>query len=263
MKGIYLKTYDEVEKLRRSNDLLGRTLAHVATFIKEGVTTAYLDKVAYDFIIQNGGKPACLHYNGYPYTLCTSINEQVVHGMPDDKTILRNGDIISVDTCVELDGFIADSAYTFPVGHISEQKRQLLKCTKECLCLGIENAVTGKRIGDIAFAIQQHAEKNGFSVIRDFVGHGIGKHMHEPPEVPNYGKRGTGIMLKEGMTLAIEPMIALGSYNVTIADDGWTATTTDKQPAAHFELSVCVKNNEVDILSTFKYIQEVMGPNFI
>lgn len=249
--------------MRRSNDLLGRALAEVAKAVRPGVTTAQLDRIAHDYICDNGGVPSCLGYEGYPATLCTSVNEQVVHGIPSDKVVLEDGDIIDVDTCVLLDGFQADAAYTFPVGDVAAETLQLMRTTKEALYLGIAQAVTGHRLGDIGFAIQSHCEKAGYSVVREFVGHGIGREMHEDPEVCNYGRRGNGIVLKSGMTLAIEPMINLGRRNVVIEEDGWTARTIDRKPSAHYELSVCVRNGKADILSTFDYIQQVLGNRFI
>ncbi len=260
---IFLKTDEEVELLRASNDLLGRTYAEVAKAVKPGVTTARLDKIAYEFIKDNGGIPACLGYEGYPATLCTSVNEQVVHGIPSEKQVLKDGDIVSVDSCILLNGYCSDSAYTFPVGEVAQETLQLMRTTKESLYLGIEQAVTGKRLGDIGAAIQEHCEKAGYSVVREFVGHGIGREMHEEPEVCNYGRRGNGIVLKSGMTLAIEPMICLGRRNLIMEEDGWTARTADRKPAAHYELSVCVRNGKADILSTFDYIKEVLGERFI
>ena len=260
---IYLKTDEEVECMRRSNDLLGRALAEVAKAVQPGVTTAQLDKIAHDYICDNGGIPSCLGYEGYPATLCTSVNEQVVHGIPSDKVVLKDGDMIDVDCCVLLDGFQADSAYTFPVGEVDPATLQLMRTTKEALYLGIAEAVTGHRLGDIGFAIQSYCEKAGYSVVREFVGHGIGREMHEEPEVCNYGRRGNGIVLKSGMTLAIEPMINLGRRNVIMEDNGWTARTADRKPSAHYELSVCVRNGQADILSTFDYINEVLGDRFI
>ena len=260
---IYLKTEEEIELLRRSNDLLGKTLAEVAKVIRPGVTTADLDKVAYEFICDNGGKPSCLGYEGFPATLCTSVNEQVVHGIPSNKVVLKDGDIVSIDTVVELGGMHADSAYTFPVGEVAPETLQLMRTTKEALYLGIEQAITGRRLGDIGFAIQNHCEKNGYSVVREFVGHGIGRDMHEEPEVCNYGRRGNGLVLKSGMVLAIEPMICLGRRQVILEEDGWTARTIDRKPAAHYEHSVCVRNGKAEILSTFEYIQQVLGDRFI
>lgn len=260
---IFLKTDQEVELMRKSNILLGKTYAELAKVIQPGVTTAQLDKIAYEFIMDNGGRPACLGYNGYPATLCTSVNEQVVHGIPSNKQVLKDGDIISIDSVVELNGWHADSAYTFPVGEVNSEVMRLLQTTKESLYLGIEQAVTGRRLGDIGATIQNHCEKAGFGVVREFVGHGIGRSMHEEPEVCNYGRRGNGLVLKSGMTLAIEPMITLGKRNILIEEDGWTARTIDRKPTAHYELSVCVRNGKADILSTFDYIKEVLGDKFI
>jgi len=260
---IYLKTDEEVELMRASNILLGKTYAEVAKAIQPGVTTAQLDKIAYEFIMDNGGRPACLGYEGYPNTLCTSVNEVVVHGIPSNQVVLKEGDIVSIDSCIDLNGWISDSAYTFPVGEIAPETMQLLKTTKEALYLGIEQAITGHRLGDVSFAIQDHCERAGYGVVREFVGHGIGREMHEEPEVCNYGRRGNGIVLKSGMTIAIEPMITLGRRNVVIEEDGWTARTIDRKPAAHYELSVCVRNGKADILSTFDYIQQVLGDKFI
>lgn len=260
---IFLKTDEEIELMRASNILLGKTYAEVAKAIKPGVTTAQLDKIAYEFIMDNGGRPACLGYMDYPATLCTSVNEQVVHGIPSDQVVLKEGDIISVDSSIELNGWHSDSAYTFPVGEVSEEVMKLLRTTKQALYLGIEQAITGHRLGDVSFAIQNFCEKAGYGVVREFVGHGIGREMHEDPEVCNYGRRGNGIVLKSGMTLAIEPMITMGRRNVLIEDDGWTARTIDRKPAAHYELSVCVRNGKADILSTFDYIQQVLGDKFI
>lgn len=260
---IFLKTDEEVELMRASNILLGKTYAEVAKAIKPGVTTAQLDKIAYEFIMDHGGRPACLGYEGYPATLCTSVNEVVVHGIPSDKDVLKDGDIITIDSSIELNGWHSDSAYTFPVGEVSPEVMQLLRTTKEALYKGIEQAVTGHRLGDVSFAIQNHCERAGYGVVREFVGHGIGREMHEEPEVCNYGCRGNGLVLKSGMTMAIEPMITLGRRNVLIEDDGWTARTIDRKPAAHYEHSVCVRNGKADILSTFDYIQEVLGDRFI
>ena len=260
---IFLKTDEEIELMRASNRLLGMAYGEVAKAIVPGVTTAKLDKIAHDFICDHGGIPSCLGYEGFPATLCTSVNEQVVHGIPSDKVILKDGDVVSIDGCVSLDGFQADSAYTFPVGEISEENMRLLRTTKECLYRGIEQAVTGHRLGDLSFAIQSCAEKAGYGVVREFVGHGIGREMHEDPEVCNYGRRGNGIVLKSGMTLAIEPMITLGRRNIILEDDGWTARTADRKTAAHYELSVCVRDGKADILSTFNYIKEVLGERFI
>ncbi len=260
---IYLKTDAEIELLRESNTILSKALAEVAKAIAPGVTTKQLDTIAHDFICDHGGRPACLGYEGFPATLCTSVNEQVVHGIPSDKVILKEGDIISIDTVVEKNGFHADSAYTFPVGEVSPEIMALLRTTKDALYKGIEQAVVGRRLGDISAAIQTHSEGAGYSVVREFVGHGIGRDMHESPEIPNYGRRGNGPVLKNGMVFAIEPMICLGRRNLIFENDGWTTRTADRKVAAHYEHSVVVRQGKADILSTFQYIQEVLGDRFI
>lgn len=254
---LYYKTNEEIEQIRISSLLVSKTHAEVAKLIAPGVSTLALDKVAEEFIRDNGGIPAFKGYNGFPYSLCISINEQVVHGFPG-KYELKDGDIVSVDCGVVMNGWFGDSAYTFAVGEVKPQVLNLLKITKECLAKGIANAVAGKRLGDIGEAIQEHAEKNGYSVVRELVGHGIGKSLHESPEVPNYGRRGSGIKLQEGLVIAIEPMINLGKKGVRQEADGWTITTVDKQPSAHFEHTVAVKAGKADVLSTFEYIEEVL-----
>lgn len=260
---IYLKTDEEVELMRQANKVLGMAYGEMAKAIAPGISTAKLNEIGETVIRDNGGIPSCLGYEGYPAAFCTSVNEQLVHGIPSNDTILKDGDIITLDGCVLLNGYQADSAYTFPVGEVSEETLKLLRTTKECLYLGIEQAVTGHRLGDIGFAIQHHAETNGYQVAREFVGHGIGREMHEDPEVCNYGRRGNGIVLKSGMTLAIEPMVLMGRRNLVIEEDGWTARSLDRKPTAHYELSVCVRNGKADILSTFDYIQEVLKDRFI
>ncbi len=254
---IYLKTDEEVELLRESNMLVAKTLGEIAKLIKPGVTTLELDKIAEEFIRDNGGVPGFLNYQGYPNTLCTSVNEQVVHGIPNDNP-LKNGDIVSVDCGVLKNEFYGDSAYTFEVGEVSQEIRNLLKATKESLYKGIENAIAGKNLGDIGFAIQQHSEERGYSVVREMVGHGVGKNLHEAPQVPNYGRRGNGTMLKPGMVIAIEPMINLGKRNIVQESDGWTIRTIDKKVSAHFEHTIAVKENEADILSSFKFVEEIL-----
>ena len=253
---IYLKTNEEIERLRQSNDLLGRTLAEIAKVIRPGVTTAALDKIAYEFICDHGGKPSCLGYEGFPATLCTSVNEQVVHGIPSEKVVLKDGDIVSIDTVVELNGMHADSAYTFAVGEVAPETLRLMKTTKEALYLGIEQAVTGKRLGDIGFAIQTLCESHGYGVVREFVGHGIGRNMHEDPQVPNYGRMGYGPMIKNGLCIAIEPMITLGSPMIYMSEDSWTIRTRDGKPSAHFEHTIAVHNGGVEILSSFEDIEK-------
>lgn len=265
---IFLKTEDEIELLRKSNLLVGRTLAEIAKVIKPGVTTKELDRVAEEFIRDNGAIPTFKGFpnpNGdpFPASICTSVNEQVVHGIPSDDVILKDGDIVSVDCGTYMNGFCGDSAYTFCVGEVDEEVRKLLKVTKEALYIGIQNAVLGKRLGDIGYAIQQHCESNYYGVVREFVGHGIGKEMHEDPQVPNYGKRGYGTALKKGLCIAIEPMITLGSRQVVMERDGWTVRTKDRQCAAHFEHTIAVGNGDADILSSFRFIEEVLGDKAI
>lgn len=231
---VYLKTDEEIEILRQSSLLVGKTLAEVAKLIKPGVTTLELDKVAEEFIRDNGGIPGFLGMYDFPNTLCVSPNEQIVHGIPN-KEPLKDGDILSVDCGVLMNEFYGDSAYTFEVGEVAPEVKKLLQVTKECLNKAVEVAVAGNRIGDIGFAVQQHAEANGFGVVRELVGHGLGRTLHEKPEVPNYGRRGAGSKLKEGMVLAIEPMINLGVKEIRSHKDGWTITTRDNKPSAHFE----------------------------
>ena len=264
---IFLKTDDEIELLRKSNLLVGQTLAEIAKAVKPGVTTGELDKIAEEFIRDNGAFPTFKGFPNpygtpFPASICTSVNEQVVHGIPGD-VVLKDGDVISVDCGTLLDGFCGDSAYTFCVGEVDEEIRRLLKVTKEALYLGIENAVPGKRIGDIGFAIQQHCESNSYGVVREFVGHGIGKEMHEDPQVPNYGKRGYGTMLKKGLCIAIEPMITMGSRQLVMEADRWTVRTKDRKCAAHFEHTIAVTSGKADILSSFDFIEEVLGDNAI
>jgi methionyl aminopeptidase len=256
-KGLYYKTKEEIELIRESSLLVGKTLAEVAKIIKPGVTTLSLDKVAYEFINDNHAVPAFLNYSGFPNSLCISVNSQVVHGIPG-KYELKDGDVISVDCGVVKNNFFGDSAYTFAVGEVNAQILNLLKVTKESLYKGIEMAVVGKRLGDIGEAIQVHAEKNGYSVVRELVGHGIGRNLHESPEVPNYGKKGVGLKLMEGLVIAIEPMINMGKKAIIQEKDGWTIRTADNLPSAHFEHTIAVGKNKADILSSFEYIEEVL-----
>jgi len=251
-----VKTDHEIALLRQSALLVSKTLAEVGALIRPGVTTYELDKRAEEFIRDHGGKPGFKGYKDYPNTLCTSVNSQIVHGIPSKAVVLKDGDIISVDCGVALNGYYGDSAYTFAIGEIDEPTRKLLKVTRECLFLGIEKANTRNRIGDISWAIQQHAENNRYSVVRELVGHGIGTSMHEKPEVPNYGRRGSGVRLQKNMVICIEPMINRGRRNVVEAKDGWTVRTKDNQPSAHFELTVVVGEQKAEILSTFKFIEE-------
>lgn len=259
---IFLKTPEEIQAMKPANDLVSRTLGEVAKWIEPGVTTRKLDNVAREFILDNGGKPACLGYHGFPATLCIEVNEVIVHGFPSNYT-LREGDIIGTDCVVEKDGFMGDSCYTFAVGEVDEKIMNLMKTTRQSLDIGIEHFKIGKRIGDISNAIQTYCEKRGYSVIREMCGHGIGKSMHEDPEVPNYGRRGIGPVVKNGMVIAIEPMISLGSRNIIIEPDGWTCRTRDRKPSAHYEHTVAMVDDEVKILTTFKYIEEVLGDRTI
>jgi methionyl aminopeptidase len=255
---LYLKTDEEIGLLRESNMLVSKTLAEVALLIKPGVTTLYLDKVAETFIRDNGAEPAFKGYGGFPGTLCTSVNDVVVHGFPSDY-ILKEGDIISVDCGVILNGWYGDSAYTFAVGEIESDVRQLLDYTKESLEEGVKEALAGNRVGDISWAVQNKAESGGYSVVRELVGHGLGKRLHEPPEVPNYGKRGTGPKMEKGLVICIEPMINLGRKETVQMHDGWTIKTVDGRPSAHFEYAVAVDRGRADVLTTFKFVEEVLN----
>lgn len=252
---IKLKTGEEIEILKENALLVSKTLAEVGKHIVPGVTTLELNKVAEEYIRDNGAEPAFLGYGGFPYTLCISVNDVIVHGFASGYR-LAEGDIISVDCGTIYKGFYGDSAYTFPVGEVSTETKKLLKVTKESLYLGIEQAVPGNRIGDISYAIQEYVEKNGFSVVREMVGHGIGRKLHEAPEVPNFGRRGDGKKLQEGMVICIEPMVNAGSRSVHMHDDGWTLSTADKKNSAHFELMVAIQKGSPLVLSTFEYIEK-------
>ena len=255
---ILIKTADEIELIRQSNLLVSKTLAEVAKLIKPGVSTGKLDQVAEAFIRDHGAVPGFLGYQGYPKTLCTSVNSEVVHGIPSEKIVLKEGDLVSVDCGVFKDGFYGDTAFSFEVGEVSEKVRSLLTTTRECLLKGVEQAVEGKRIGDVGFAVQQHAESNGYSVVREMVGHGLGRNLHEAPEVPNYGRKGAGPKLKQGMVICIEPMINMGRRQISQDPDGWTIRAADRLPSAHFELAVAIDKGKADVLSTFSYIDEVL-----
>ncbi len=251
---VRLKTEEEIEILRENALLVSKTLAQVGRYVAPGVTTMELNNIAETYIRDHGAQPAFLGYGGFPFTLCISVNDVIVHGFASEYR-LADGDIISVDCGTFYKGFYGDSAYTFPVGNISDSDKNLLKVTKESLFLGIEKAVAGNRIGDISYAVQQHVEKNGYSVVREMVGHGIGRKLHESPEVPNYGKRGQGKLLQNGMVICIEPMVNAGSRAVHLHDDGWTLSTADKKRSAHFELMVAIVNGKQKVLSTFEYIE--------
>lgn len=260
---IYLKTEDEIELLRQANLLVGKTLAEIARMIKPGVTTRQIDSLADTFIRDHGAIPTFKGFPGndgqpFPASVCTSVNEQVVHGVPTD-TPLKEGDIVSVDCGTLLNGYNGDSCYTFCVGEVAPETKQLLKVTKESLYLGIEAAIVGHRIGDISYAVQRHCESHGYGVVRELCGHGIGREMHEDPMVPNYGRRGNGSQIKNGLCIAIEPMITMGSREVGILSDGWTIITRDGKPAAHFEHTIAVHNGKADILSSFEEVEQIEG----
>ena len=255
---IHIKTDEEIEIQRHSSLLVGKTLAEVARHIRPGVKTITLDKIAEEFIRDHGAVPGFKGYGGFPATLCISVNDAVVHGIPDE-TELRDGDIVSIDCGTIWNGFYGDSAYTFPVGEVDEEVLLLLERTKKSLYLGIEQAVAGKRVRDIGHAIQSYVESFGYGVVRDLVGHGVGRNLHEEPEVPNYGRRGTGPKLKAGMCIAIEPMINLGVKEVYQEADGWTIRTADGKPSAHFEHDVAIRHGKADILSSFEEIEKVLN----
>ncbi len=257
---IFIKTPEEIELTRAACDLVSRTLGEVAKWVKPGVTTLKLDTIAREFILDNGGKPACLGYHGFPGTLCIEVNETVVHGFPSNYT-LREGDIVGTDCVTELNGSNGDSCYTFAVGEVDEKTKALLTTTRESLYKGIEAAKAGKRIGDISNAVQTYVERRGYSVVREMCGHGIGKSMHEDPEVPNYGRRGIGPVLKPGMTICIEPMINLGSKNIVIAQNGWECRTRDRKPSAHYEHTILITDDVPEILTTFDYIEAALQEN--
>lgn len=258
---IFLKTEDEIELMRNANLLVGRTLAEIGKIIQPGVTTRQLDKVADEYIRDHGAIPTFKGFpnpygSPFPASICTSVNEQVVHGVPNDEP-LKEGDIVSVDCGTLLDGYNGDSCYTFCVGCVSDEIKSLLKTTKESLYKGIEAAFAGKRIGDIGYSVQQHCETNGYGVVREFVGHGIGKEMHEDPPIPNYGRRGNGPMIKNGMCIAIEPMITMGDPKIYLLPDRWTVITRDHKPAAHFEHTIAIHHGKPDILSSFEEIEKL------
>ena len=254
---IYIKTDAEVELLRASNMLVSKTLAEVAGHIRAGVTTLELDTIAETFIRDHGALPAFKGYAGFPKTLCTSVNDEVVHGIPSAYA-LKDGDIVSVDCGVILDGYYGDSAFTFAVGEVRPEVLRLLEYTRASLDAGVKEAVAGNRLGDISHAVQSKAESGGYSVVRTLVGHGIGKHLHEGPEVPNFGKRGTGARLERNLVICIEPMINMGTKNTSVQSDGWTVRTGDGKPSAHFEYAVAVREGKADLLTTFEFIEEVL-----
>ena len=257
---IFLKTEDEIDLMREANQLVGKTLAEVGRHIKPGVTTRHLDKIADEFIRDHGAIPTFKGFPNpygepFPAAICTSVNDVVVHGIPSDDVVLHEGDIISVDCGTLLNGYNGDSAYTFMVGEVDEAVKQLLEVTKQSLYLGIEQAVPGKHVGDIGAAIQAHCEAHGYGIVRELTGHGIGKEMHEAPQIPNYGMRGNGVMLKAGMCIAIEPMVTLGNRNIGMLPDRWSIVTRDHQVAAHFEHTIAIRKGEAEVLSTFEEIE--------
>jgi methionyl aminopeptidase len=252
---IHYKTSEEVQLIKEGAQILGKAHGEVAKYVKEGVKTSFLDKIAEEYIRDYKGVPSFKGYNGFPASLCISVNEVVVHGFPSNY-VLKDGDIISVDCGVFHQGFHSDSAYTYPVGEVSPQVLSLLNATKDSLYLGIEKAVFGNRIGDIGYAIQKFVEAKGFTVVRELVGHGLGKHLHEAPEVPNYGKKGSGPLMKDGLVIAIEPMINLGTRNIVQERDGWTIRTADRKPSAHYEHTVAIFEDKTEILTTHQYIEE-------
>ena len=252
---IFYKTEEEIALLEQSNMLVARTLGEISKRICPGISTLMLDQIAEEYIRDNGGKPGFLGYDGFPNTLCMSVGKQVVHGIPSSYE-LKEGDILSCDCGVLLNGFYGDSAYTFNVGEVKPEIKSLLKVTKEALYKGITNAVEGNHLGDIGNAIQEHAEKYGFSVVREMVGHGIGKDLHEDPQVPNFGKQHRGLKLRKSLVIAIEPMINLGKKEIYQDEDGWAIITADGLPSAHFEHTIVVRNGQAQILSSFEFIEE-------
>ena len=257
-----IKTGEEIEILRENAVIVSKTLGEVAKYIKPGISTGVLDRIAEDYIRGQGAVPGFKGYNGFPASLCISVNEEVVHGIPGER-VLKNGDIVSIDCGSLKDGLYGDSAYTFAVGEVDPQVLSLLRRTKESLFLALKVAVAGKRTGDIGATVQEYVESFGYGVVRELVGHGIGKRLHEKPDIPNYGKKGTGIKLQEGLTICIEPMINLGTKNILQAKDGWTIRTADKMPSAHYELTLVIRRDAPEVLSTFRYIEEVLGSNKI
>lgn len=260
-KGLFFKTKEEIELIRQSGLLLGRAHAEVTKLIEPGVYTSSLDQRAEEYIRDEGGIPSFKGYNGFPASLCISVNDKVVHGIPG-KYVLKDGDIISIDCGVCLNGYHSDSAYTYSVGNVDKKTIKLLEVTQEALNIAISTININSRIGDIGYAIQSYVEKNGFTVVRELVGHGVGRSLHESPEVPNFGKKGQGMKLQEGIVIAIEPMINMGTRNIVQENDGWTIRTADRKPSAHFEHTVAVSNGKADILTTFEFIEEVLKAKY-
>ena len=260
---IYLKTDEQIELLREANLVVARTLGELAKWVAPGVTTRRLNQIADEFIRSQNAVPGFLGLYGFPASVCISVNETIVHGIPSNYA-LEDGDIVSIDCgAVTQSGYNGDSTYTYPVGNVAPEIIQLLRTTKQSLYEGIAMAVPGNRVGDIGYTIQRYCEQRGYSVVRELCGHGVGKKLHEDPDVPNYGRRGTGPLIKNGMCIAIEPMINMGSKNIVIERDGWTTRTKDRKPSAHYEHSIAVHNGKPDILSSFDFVQEVLGDRFI
>ena len=261
---IFLKTEDEIELMRQANQLVGSTLGELAKHIRPGVTTLQLDAIADEFIRDHGAVPT---FKGFPNpyggpfaaSICTSVNDVVVHGVPNEQTVLKDGDVISIDCGTLLNGFNGDSCYTFCVGEVSAEVLQLLKTTKEALYLGIQAAAAGRHLGDISSAVQDHCEAQHYGIVRELTGHGIGREMHEDPQVPNYGRRGNGVLLKAGMCLAIEPMVTMGKRDIWLDADRWTVRTRDGKPAAHFEHTIVVRKGQAEILSSFEEAEKLEG----
>lgn len=260
MTKVSYKTEEDIIQLRETADMLSRMLGEIAKEIKPGVQTISLDKLAYTYIKDHGAEPAFLGYHDFPYTLCISVNDQVVHGFPSNYE-LKDGDIISVDGGIKNKGYVTDSAYTFGVGELSPEVQQLLQVTKDSLEKGIEKAIVGNRVGDISSAVQDYVTPYGYGIVRELVGHGVGYSLHEKPEIPNYGKRGSGMKLEEGLVICIEPMINLGKQGVKFWDDGWTVSTIDGKPSAHFEKMVVVRKGKPEVLTNFEHIENVLIKN--
>lgn len=256
-----VKSESEIRLIKESSLLVGKTLAEVARFIKPGVATKFLDQIAETYIRDNGGVPSFKGYNGFPASLCISINDRVVHGIPSDQIFVNEGDIVSVDCGVKKNGYHGDYAYTFLIGNVMPEVAELVKATKESLYEGIKMAITGNYTGDIGYAVQSYVESRGYSVVRELVGHGIGKSLHEKPNVPNYGQKGVGYRLKSGMVICIEPMINLGKKSIIFENDGWTVRTSDGLPSAHFEHQVVVRDQQAEMLSTYEYIEQIINNN--
>jgi len=255
---IIIKTHEEIELMRESALIVSKTLGMLAKEVKPGVSTLYLDKLAEDFIREQGAIPGFLGLYDFPNTLCMSPNAQIVHGIPNDKP-MEDGDIISIDCGALKNGFYGDHAYTFEVGNVDEETKKLLQITKESLYAGIRELKVGNRVGDVGYAIQNYCEKHGYGIVRELVGHGLGSVMHEDPEMPNYGRRGRGKKFVEGMVVAIEPMVNMGTHQINQLNDGWTILTKDGKPSAHFEHDIAIVNGKPELLSTFKHVYDALG----